>query len=100
MARVELELELIQTHMVQKPMLRVEGGKRCLCAWCACLNRVIFLYMFYYSPAPYASQNIHPHCWPFAQGLSLLIINYDFYPALIVHEGYFELTIPCFYRKL
>jgi hypothetical protein len=21
-------------------MLRVEGKKRCLCAWCACLNRV------------------------------------------------------------
>ena len=31
------QLELTQTHMAQKSMLRVEGDKRCLCAWCACL---------------------------------------------------------------
>ncbi len=37
---VELELELIQTHMTQKPMLRVEAGARALrmlvknmCGW-------------------------------------------------------------------
>ena len=28
--RKELELELIQTHMTQKPMLRVEAGARAL----------------------------------------------------------------------
>ena len=38
--RVELELELIQTHMTQKPVLRVEAGARALrmlaknmCGW-------------------------------------------------------------------
>ena len=30
LAELELELELIQTHMAQKPMLRVEVGARAL----------------------------------------------------------------------
>ena len=30
MFELELELELIQTHMTQKPMLRVEAGARAL----------------------------------------------------------------------
>ena len=35
--RVEkLELELIRTHMAQKPMLRVKVGARALCVRCAC----------------------------------------------------------------
>ena len=76
---MELELGLIQAHMAQKPILRVEGEKRCLCAWCACLNRVSFLHVFYYSPAPRAFQNIHPYFWPFAQEVSLLITACDFF---------------------
>jgi len=28
---VELELELIQTHMIQKPMLRVPHGAKTVC---------------------------------------------------------------------
>ena len=35
----ELELGLIQTHQAQKQMLRVEGDKMSMYAWCALLNR-------------------------------------------------------------
>jgi hypothetical protein len=60
-------------------MLRVEGEKKVLvCLVCLFEQSLFTSRCFYYSPAPYAFQNIHPHFWPFAQGVILLIINYDF----------------------
>ena len=75
---MELELKLIQTHMVQKPILRVEGEKKVLVCLVCLFEQSFFLHEFYYSPAPRAFQNIHPNFWLFAQGVSLLITACNF----------------------
>jgi len=52
-------------------MLRVEGEKKVLvCLVCLFEQNHFAFRCFYYSPAPYAFQNTHPHFWPFAQGVS------------------------------
>ena len=89
---LELELELIQTHMVQKPMLRVEGEKVLVCLVCLFERSLFFKRVHLATLRP--RMRFITFTLTFGLSLRRFISHFSFHSSLLCNNDF---SLLCFY---